>query len=171
MISHDAIVHEDCFIGGGTRIWQFASILRGACVGANSSIGSSAVVDGCLVGHHSSVGAGAQIHPGVAIYNRVFIGPGVIFCNDVWPRVDKEGFDTKALFNRERFISIVESDASVGARAVILPGTHIGSFSMVAAGAVCSGVVPDRHLFKRDGTIVPMPEDLGASRRMRFAEL
>lgn len=170
MISNDAIVHEDCFLGVGSRVWQFASVLRGACVGSNTSIGSSAVIDGCIVGHSCAIGAGAQIHPGVAICNRVFIGPGAIFCNDVWPRVSKDGFDTLALFDRKKFITIVEDDASVGAGAVILPGTHIGYFSMVAAGAVCFGHVPDRHLFKRDGSMVPMPEDLGASKRMRFAE-
>lgn len=170
MRSHDAIVHEDCFIGHSTRVWQFASILRGACIGSNGSIGAGAVLDGCMVGHSCAIGAHAQIHPGVLLGNRVFIGPRAVFCNDVYPRVSKEGFDSKALFARERFISIVEDDASIGAGAIILPGAYVGFFAMVAAGAVCHGRVPDRHIFNRDGSCKPLPEDLGVSKRMRFAE-
>lgn len=152
-------------VGEGTRLWQFSSVIRGAKVGRDCSIGSCAMVDGAHVGRGTTIGHGAFVCPGVWIGERVFVGPGVIFCNDAWPRVDKTGFDPR--WFREHLTAIVEDGASIGAGVVVLPGVRIGLGAMIAAGARVERSVPDRHLHKRSGEIVRI-EQLGHE-RMREA--
>jgi tetrahydrodipicolinate N-succinyltransferase len=81
--------------------------------------------------------------------------------------VSKSGFDYSSL--SERPTVIVKDGASIGAGAIILPGVVIGENAMVAAGCVVDRPVPSGRLLRRDGSLEPMPEDDGASRRMLWA--
>lgn len=166
MIHAQAFVSESS-VGEGTAVWQFASLIRGSRVGKGCSIGSCSVVDGAIVGDFSCVGHGAQVHPGTVVFSQVFIGPGAIICNDRWPRTSKTGFEFDRL--KERPTVVIEEGASIGAGAIILPGVRIGKGGMVAAGVVCGVDVPAGMLLRRDGTLEPMPDDLGTSKRMTWA--
>lgn len=139
-----AVIDETASIGENAQVWQFASIIRGAVIGRDCSIGAGAIVDGATVGRGCRVGANAQLHPGTIVGDNVFIGPGVVFCNDVWPSVDADGFD------RDEVVSggavRVCDGASIGAGSIILPGVTIGENAFIAAGSVirrnvCPGVV------------------------------
>lgn len=173
MIHDGPAIHEKahtdatCTFGDGTFVWQFASVIRASRIGQGCSIGANAIVDGARVGDYTTVGAGAQLHPGTRIGKSVFIGPGAIFCNDRWPRVTKGGFDEGSL--KSKATVVVEDGASVGAGAIILPGVVIGKRAMVGAGAICDRPVPADHLLRRDGSLELMPDDDGASRRMKWA--
>lgn len=136
---------EGAKVGEGTKVWQFASVVRGAVIGQNCTIAANAIVDGSSLGDRCLVGHGAGIHPGAQIGNDVFIGPGAVICNDAWPRAHKRGFDAQALS------VVIEDGASIGAQAVILPGVAIRAGAMVAAGAVASRDVPARHLLLANG--------------------
>lgn len=150
---HANAVVKDAEIGVGTTVWQFATVIRHANVGRDCNIGSCSVVDGATIGDKCSVGHGAQLHPGLSAGNEVFFGPGCIVCNDPWPRVRKGDFDIDRIL--EGFTTVRIGDgASIGARAVVLPGVSIGAGAMIAAGAVVDCSVPDNHLFKRGGEIV-----------------
>lgn len=146
---HDlAQVDQDCIIGDGTVVWQFASIIRGSVIGSHCTIGSCAVVDYAVIGDRCKVGHGAQIHPGAVIRDDVFVGPGAIFCNDAWPSVDVSDFklgETTVVYVHER--------ASIGAGAIILPGCIIGRGALVAAGAVVRKSVPPKMVYLRDGSV------------------
>lgn len=167
MIHQQAIFDlKTCRLGQGTTVWQFASVIRGARLGALCSVGAGAIVDGAIVGDGSLIGSGAQLHPGTKIGQGVFVGPGAIFCNDFWPRASKTGFELPA---GDRHTVIVEDEASIGAGVIILPGVTIGKGAMVAAGVVCERSIPACNLLRRDGTIEPLPYDGGVSRRMRWA--
>lgn len=155
-------------IGAGTTVWQFASVIRHAEIGDHCTIGAGAIVDAALVGDGCSIGAGAQIHPGTWLGDNVFIGPGAIICNDMWPQTRKDGFDMDELLNRVAFTVRIHDDAVICAGAIILPGVTIGEGAMVAAGAVCDVSLPKGALLRRDGTIDSVPEDR-AGRRMRYA--
>ncbi len=168
MIHARAHVDADCVIGPCTAIWQFASVIRKATIGTGCNIGSGAIIDGASVGDRTLVGAGAQLHPGTRIGNDVFVGPGVIFCNDLWPQTGKRGFDLRALLDEGKATVIVEDGASIGAGAIILPGVTIGADAMVAAGVVCRADVLPGMVLRRDGDIDQMPADV-ESRRMRYA--
>jgi UDP-2-acetamido-3-amino-2,3-dideoxy-glucuronate N-acetyltransferase len=108
-----------CRIGDNSRIGPFVEIQRGAVIGAN-----------CKIQSH------AFICDGVTIEDEVFIGHGVMFVNDKFPRAtgDTGEFQTEAEWT---LLPInVERRAAVGSGAVVLGGVTIGAGSLVGAGAV-----------------------------------
>lgn len=142
----------DAHLGPGVVVRQYASVVRGAVIGARTSIGPCALVDAATVGADCKIGHAAAIHPGVVIGDRVFVGPGVIFCNDAWPEVSREGFTVVPTIH-------VEHGASIGAGAIILPGVRIGAGALVAAGAVVRHDVPAGRLYTREGDDLDIPID------------
>lgn len=162
-----ARVDESSTIGEGTRVWQFASVIRNSEVGRDCSIATCSVVDGAVLGDRVIVSHGAFIDPGIVIGNDVFIGPGVKLCNDAWPRVDKTGFNMEALINREVITTRIDSGASLGAGVIVLPGLVIGADAMIAAGAVVTRNVSSAYLYKRDGSAVPISAEKSIKRMRR----
>lgn len=156
-----AVVDASVEIGTCTKIWQFATVIRSARIGEHCTIGACSVVDGAEVGDRCLIGHGAQLHPGTKIGNDVFVGPSATFCNDMWPRTSKDGFNVG-----DRWTVIVEDGAVIGAGAIILPGVRIGAGSMIAAGVVCEDSLPPGVLLQRNGYVTAMPEN---RKRMRFA--
>jgi acetyltransferase-like isoleucine patch superfamily enzyme len=118
------IVHRDlvnlygCRIGAGTKIGAFVEIQKGAVVGRR-----------CKISSHSFV------CEGVTIEDEVFIGHGVVFINDRYPRAASGGrLQTEADW---RVIPTrVCRGASVGSGAAVLCGVTIGEGALVGAGAV-----------------------------------
>ena len=118
-------------VGEGTRVWAFAHVLDGAVVGRNCNICDGAYVEsGATVGDGVTVKNQVMIFEGVTIEDDVFLGPGVIFTNDLNPRAFIKKHGTELLPTR------VERGATIGAGAVVVCGTVIGSFAFVGAGAV-----------------------------------
>lgn len=154
LIHPKAVVEADCEFGPGAIAWAFAQVIRESHVGFESNIGSMALVDCAHVGERCIIGHAAQLHPGTWIGNDVFVGPGVIFCNDRWPRANKHGWDRNKLLVAHQLCIIVYDRASIGAGAVILPGVTIGAGAMIAAGARVAESVPPMHLFKANGQCV-----------------
>jgi acetyltransferase-like isoleucine patch superfamily enzyme len=115
-----------CRIGDGSRIGPFVEIQRGAIVGAR-----------CKISSHSFLCAGVELG------DEVFIGHGVVFTNDRYPRAaTAEGALQEAGdWTLER--TIVRQRASIGSAAVILCGLTIGEEAVVGAGAVVTHDVPD----------------------------
>lgn len=163
------VQHGAVAIGERTRVWQFASIIRGAVLGADCSVASCAIVDGSRLGDRVIVSHGAFIDPGIWIGDGVFIGPLSALCNDGWPRAHKHGFDMDALISGEFITTVVGNYASIGAGAVILAGSVIGERAMIAAGSVVNRNVPSDTLWKRDGRMAPIDEALIT--RMKRAEV
>jgi|SRR5574344_728916 UDP-2-acetamido-3-amino-2,3-dideoxy-glucuronate N-acetyltransferase len=116
-------------IGDGTRIWQFAVVLKGAKIGRDCNICAHAFIeDDVVVGDHVTVKCGVQLWNGTRVSDNVFIGPNVTFCNDRYPRSGNVDFHAEGI--------TIERGASIGANATLLPGVTIGAFAMVGAGAV-----------------------------------
>lgn len=157
---------EGSTIGARTKVWQFASITRGTVLGEDCSVAPFALLDGAKFGDRCIVSMFVAMGAGFIIGDDVFIGPSVTFCNDAWPRANKEGFDLAGLQDGSIVCVRVGNGASIGANAVILPGVTIGEGAMIAAGAVVGRDVPARHLFKRDGSMQPIT---GQPRRMKAA--
>lgn len=142
MIHARSVVHADCRLGEGVRVWQFASVLRGARLGDGSSVGGCAVVDGARLGARARIGHGAQIHPGVVAGDDLFVGPGAIICNDPWPWLDAKDFDLAALIEGRSITVLIEDKVTIGAGAIVLPGVRLGKGCVVAAGIIVRRDVP-----------------------------
>jgi UDP-2-acetamido-3-amino-2,3-dideoxy-glucuronate N-acetyltransferase len=167
MIHPQAVVHEDCMLGSGVTVWQFASVLRRSIIGVGGSVGSCAVVDGSRLMPGARIGHGAQLHPGVWAGRNLFLGPGAIVCNDRWPWLGSEFFDLEALIGGANFAVMIGNNVTIGAGAIVLPGVALEDGCVVAAGAVVESNVPAGLLLDRRGGLRELPK---GEARMRYAE-
>lgn len=151
-----AVIDTSVKIGRGTRIWQFASVIRGTVLGEDCNVAHGACLDGPVFGDRCIICHNVAMGPGFKIGNDVFVGPGVVFCNDAWPTTSKEGWSLAAFQKGDNTI-LVGDGSSIGANATVLPGVKIGKNCMIAAGAVVNRDVPDFGLFCRDGSIRDKP--------------
>jgi acetyltransferase-like isoleucine patch superfamily enzyme len=122
---------ESADVGPDTRIWAFAHVLEGAKVGAGCNICDHAFIEsGAVVGNRVTVKNAVLIWDGVTVEDEVFLGPNMIFTNDMNPRAAiKKGPD-------ELLKTMVRRGATIGANATIVCGIEIGTQAFVAAGAV-----------------------------------
>ncbi len=125
----DVVVHPfanlyGCRIGAGTRIGPFVEIQRDASVGER-----------CKISSHTFVCSGVRIE------DAVFVGHGVMFCNDKHPRACRPDGSLQTGSDWELLRTVVETGASLGSGAVILGGVRIGAGAMVGAGAVVTADV------------------------------
>jgi len=130
-----------CSVGDDTKIGAFVEIQK------NASIGSR-----CKISSHTFV------CEGVTIEDDVFVGHGVMFINDLYPRATEDGrLQTEA--DWQVVPTRVKRGASIGSGAVILGGITIGEGALIGAGAVVTHDVPDGHIAKgvpaRLGRTVP----------------
>ena len=127
VIHHPDLVNlYGCKVGAGAKIGGFVEIQKGASIGAR-----------CKISSHTFICEGVDIEDGV------FVGHGVMFINDTYPRaVGVEGeLQTEADWQLMR--TRVKSRASIGSNATILCGITIGESALVGAGAVVTKDVPD----------------------------
>jgi acetyltransferase-like isoleucine patch superfamily enzyme len=108
-----------CSVGDGTRIGPFVEIQRGARIGAR-----------CKVQSHTFV------CEGVTIEDDVFVGHGVVFVNDKYPRATTDGVQLQGSQDWTLLETVVERGASLGSGAIVLGGVRIGAEAIVGAGAV-----------------------------------
>lgn len=113
---------------GGVVYFPELSNIQSMHIGKGAKIHSHVWIgDMVRIGDHVSIQAFVFIPNGVTIHDEVFIGPRVTFTNDRYaPSNDWQ----------EKYHTIVEKRASIGAGAVILPGIHIGEGAKIGAGAI-----------------------------------
>ena len=129
-IYHEQLVNlYGCIIGDGSRIGAFVEIQKNARIGAR-----------CKISSHSFV------CEGVDVGDEVFIGHGVMFTNDKFPRATNVDGSVQAEADWVLEKTIVKRRASIGSGATILCGLTIGEGALVAAGAVVTKDVPDYAL-------------------------
>ena len=128
---HDkAIVHPGANVGEGTRIWAFANILDGAVIGNQCNICDGCFIEkGGVIGNHVTLKNHVSIWDGIILEDNVFVGAGVIFINDRYPRSNR-----KDAWTLEK--TTVREGATVGAGATVLCGLTIGRCAVVGAGSV-----------------------------------
>lgn len=139
-------VAADVELGEGVFLGPFIN-LYGCRIGAESKIGSYVEIQsGAQVGERCKISSHSFICEGVNIGDGVFVGHGVMFVNDRYPRaVNEEGrLETYADW-KDRFMStVVEDLVSIGTGAVILGGLRLGRRCLIGAGAVVTrDVEPD----------------------------
>ena len=145
---HDTALVESQHIGEGTRIWAFTHILPDALIGKNCNIGDHCFIEsGVIIGNNVTVKNQTAIWEGVVIEDNVFIGPGVVFTNDMRPRSPRlplvaERYRGKTWLQK----TLVREGVSIGANAIILCGLEIGAYAMIGAGTLVSQDVPPHAL-------------------------
>lgn len=118
-IFHPSLVNlYGCRVGEETKIGSFVEIQKNATIGAR-----------CKISSHSF------ICEGVHIDEEVFIGHGVVFINDPWPKATADG-ELQTEDDWDVVPTYVQRGASIGSGAVILCGVRIGEGALVGAGAV-----------------------------------
>jgi len=134
-------------IGAGTRIWHWVQIREGAVVGENCIVGKDCYIDfDVKVGSNVKIQNGSYLYHGLTVEDGVFIGPRVVFTNDVYPRSITPDGQLKGNDDWEVGPIIIKYGASIGTGAIVIPNVTVGEFALVAAGAVVSRSVPDYGL-------------------------
>ncbi len=136
-------------LGRGVRIFQPDLVnLYGCTVGDETKIGAFVEIQkNAAVGNRCKISSHTFICEGVTIEDDVFVGHGVIFTNDLYPRATENGkLQTEA--DWKVVPTHVKRGASIGSGAVILAGVTIGEEAMVGAGAVVTRDVADRMITK-----------------------
>ena len=145
---HPTAIVETDRIGAGTRIWAYTHVMPGASIGANCNIGEHCFIEaGAAVGNLVTIKNGNMIWDGVRLEDGVFVGPQVVFTNDLYPRSPRLPIVHKRYADR-RWLrpTVVERGASLGAGAVILAGITLGEYCMVGAGSTVTRGVPPQTL-------------------------
>lgn len=114
-----------CEIGDETKIGCFVEIQKGAKVGAR-----------CKISSHSF------ICEGVVLEDAVFVGHGVVFVNDRYPKATKSDGELKTDADWTCQHTLVKRGASIGSGATLLGGITIGEDAIVGAGSVVTKDVP-----------------------------
>lgn len=137
-VAATAVIHPTARIGEGTKIWNFVQVAEHAVIGLNCSLGKGVYIDRHVkVGNRVRMQNEVLVSNGFVIEDDVFIGPGVLFTNDKFPRSHK----TRDLTGKRW---VVGKGATIGGNVTIMPDLNIGEYSMIGAGSVVNKDVP-RH--------------------------
>ncbi|WP_445637561.1 acyltransferase [Nostoc sp. DSM 114161] len=115
-----------CVIGDDTKIGAFVEIQKDVTIGSR-----------CKISSHSF------LCEGVVLEDEVFIGHGVMFTNDLYPRATNEDGSLKTADDWYTIKTLVKHGASIGSNATILPGVTIGEKAIIGSGATVTRDVPD----------------------------
>ena len=127
VIFHPDLVNlYGCKVGDGTKIGSFVEIQKGASIGAR-----------CKISSHTFICEGVDIEDGV------FVGHGVMFINDTYPKAVGDDGELQTEADWQLIRTRVKTRASIGSNATILCGITIGEGALVGAGAVVTKDVPD----------------------------
>ena len=135
-------ISSDVKLGENVQLSKFIN-LYGCEIGSETKIGAFVEIQkNSSVGKHCKISSHSFICEGVLIEDNVFIGHGVMFINDSYPRATtaQGSLQTEADWKVER--TVVKNGASIGSGATILPNTSIGENAIVGAGSVVTRDVP-----------------------------
>jgi acetyltransferase-like isoleucine patch superfamily enzyme len=114
-----------CRIGRGSKIGAFVEVQKGVEVGRD-----------CKISSHTFICTGVTLEEGV------FIGHGVMFVNDLYPRATNADGALQTESDWQVVATRIKARASIGSNATILAGVTIGEGALVGAGAVVTRDVP-----------------------------
>lgn len=135
-------IASDVKLGRDVKIYAFVN-LYGCEIGDESKIGTFVEIQkGAKIGKHVKVSSHSFICEGVTIEDEVFIGHGVMFINDKYPRATTEDGSLQSEADWVCVPTLIKKRASIGSNATILCGVTIGEGALVGAGSVVTRDVP-----------------------------
>jgi UDP-2-acetamido-3-amino-2,3-dideoxy-glucuronate N-acetyltransferase len=136
------VIAPDVKLGRDVTIYNFVN-LYGCEIGDGSKIGSFVEIQkGALVGRNCKISSHSFICEGVRIEDEVFVGHGVIFINDKYPRATGPGGALQSDADWEVVPTVIKRGASIGSGVIVLCGVTIGEGALIGAGAVVIADVP-----------------------------
>jgi UDP-2-acetamido-3-amino-2,3-dideoxy-glucuronate N-acetyltransferase len=138
-------IAPDVIIGPGARIFQPDLVnLYGCTIGAETKVGAFVEIQkNAKIGERCKISSHTFICEGVAIEDECFIGHGVMFTNDVYPRAVNADGSPQTEADWAVIKTVVKKRASIGSNATILAGITIGESALIGAGAVVTHDVPN----------------------------
>lgn len=123
-------------MGRDVKIYAFVN-LYGCEIGDESKIGAFVEIQaGVRIGRRVKIGSHTFICEGVTIEDQVFVGHGVMFTNDRYPRATNAAGELQTPADWNCVPTLVQRGASIGSNATILCGVTIGEGAIVGAGSV-----------------------------------
>jgi len=139
-------IAPDVRLGQDVKIYAFVN-LYGCEIGDETKIGAFVEIQkGVKIGRRVKVSSHTFICEGVTIEDYVFIGHGVMFINDKYPRAATEGGELQTEADWVCVPTLVKQGASIGSNATILCGITIGEGAIVGAGSVVTHDVTPRAI-------------------------
>ena len=135
-------IAPDVKLGNNVKIFAFTN-LYGCEVGDDSKVGAFVEIQkGAKIGARCKVSSHTFICEGVTLEDEVFVGHGVTFINDRFPRATTDEGTLQTEADWACVPTRVRQGASIGSGATILCGVEIGERAVVGAGAVVTKDVP-----------------------------
>jgi acetyltransferase-like isoleucine patch superfamily enzyme len=133
-------------IGENVRIFDFVNAY-GCSIGTNSKVGTFVEIQkGSTIGQNCKISSHSFICEGVHINDNCFIGHGVMFTNDLFPRATNPDGSQQTDSDWKMIETLVKKGASIGSNATILCGITIGENALIGAGSVVTKDVPDNAI-------------------------
>ncbi len=129
-------------VGQGVRIFNFVNAY-GCSIDDNSKVGAFVEIQkGASIGKNCKISSHTFICEGVHIEDNVFVGHGVMFTNDLFPRATNPDGSPQTDADWKLVETFVKKGASIGSNATIICGVTIGENALIGAGAVVTKDVP-----------------------------
>jgi acetyltransferase-like isoleucine patch superfamily enzyme len=129
-------VADDVKLGKGVKLSKFIN-LYGCEVGDDTKIGAFVEIQkNARVGKRCKISSHTFICEGVTIEDNVFIGHGVTFINDTYPRATTPDGSLQTENDWRVEQTLIKEGASVGSGATILSNVTVGEYAIVGAGSV-----------------------------------
>ncbi len=134
---HPKAIVETDRIGAGTRIWAHVHVMKDVPIGRDCNLCDYCFIEtGAVIGRGVTIKQHVEICEGVTIGDAAFVGPHVVFTNDLRPRSPRapliaHRYKDKSWLSPTR----VETGATLGANVTVSCGLTVGAWSFAAAGA------------------------------------
>jgi acetyltransferase-like isoleucine patch superfamily enzyme len=137
-------IAPDVQLGMDVKIFAYVN-LYGCSIGDETKIGAFVEIQrGAVIGKRVKVSSHTFICEGVTIEDNAFIGHGVMFTNDLFPRSTNEDGSIQTGEDWKCIPTMIRRGASIGSNATILCGVTVGEGAIVGAGSVVTKDVPPR---------------------------
>lgn len=137
-----SLIAADVKLGRDVRIYSFTN-LYGCEIGDETKVGTFVEIQkGAKIGSRCKISSHTFVCEGVTIEDDVFVGHGVMFTNDRYPRATRPDGRPQTDADWTCTPTRVKRGASIGSGATLLCGVTIGEGAMIGAGAVVTRDVP-----------------------------
>jgi len=138
-------VAQNVKLGEGVRIFQPDLVnIYGCALGDKTSVGPFVEIQaGVDIGKNCKIQSHSFLCEGVSIEDEVFVGHGVMFTNDLFPRSTNPDGSLQTAEDWTLVKTVIKRRASIGSNATIVAGVTVGENALIGAGAVVTKDVPD----------------------------